>query len=136
MTVRPIYTYADVVSNTTKKEIGIGIQFMENGVFTSTYTTTSQTKNQLINYILTNPGERFFNPGFGSGIRALLFEPNTDLDAISDNLKEGIELYVQNIIVKDVITTSNTDSNTIFIKISYSINNQQDELTLALNTTT
>jgi len=136
MTVRPIYTYADVVSNTTKKEIGIGIQFMENGVFTSTYTTTSQTKNQLINYILTNPGERFFNPGFGSGIRALLFEPNTDLDVISDNLKEGIELYVQNIIVKDVITTSNTDSNTIFIKISYSINNQQDELTLALNTTT
>ena len=129
MTVRPIYTYADVVSNTTKKEIGIGIQFMENGVFTSTYTTTSQTKNQLINYILTNPGERFFNPGFGSGIRALLFEPNTDLDAISDNLKEGIELYVQNIIVKDVITTSNTDSNTMVIKISYSSNNQRDEVT-------
>jgi len=122
MAVRPIYRYADIVNNTTvKKEIGIGIQFLENGVFTSTYTTTSQTKNQLINYILTNPGERFFNPGFGSGIRALLFEPNTDLDDLSDTLREGIELYVQNISVSNVIATSDTDNNTIYIKISYSI---------------
>ena len=134
MTVRPIYKYEDVVKNTTKREIGIGIQFIENGVFTSTYTTTSQTKNQLINYILTNPGERLFDPGFGSGIRSLLFEPNTNLDTISDNLKEGIEAYVQNIIVKDVSAVSD-DNNVVYIQISYSINNQSDELTLALNTT-
>lgn len=134
MTVRPIYRYEDVVSNTTKREIGIGIQFVENGVFTSTYTTTSQTKNQLINYILTNPGERLFDPGFGSGIRALLFEPSTDLDIIADNLKEGIEAYVQNIIVNNVSAVSD-DNNVIYIQISYNINNQSDELTLALNTT-
>lgn len=134
MTVRPIYRYEDVVKNTTKREIGIGIQFIENGVFTSTYTTTSQTKNQLINYILTNPGEKFFDPGFGSGIRLLLFEPNTDLDIIADNLKAGIEAYVQNIIVNNVNAVSD-DNNIIYIQISYSINNQSDELTLALNTT-
>lgn len=135
MSVRPIYRYADVINtNTVKKEIGIGIQFVENGVFTSTYTTTSQTKNQLINYILTNPGERFFNPGFGSGIRALIFEPNTDLDTITSNLKEGIEMYVQNITVSNIESKSDIDNNTIYIKIYYSINNQQDELTLALNT--
>jgi phage baseplate assembly protein W len=134
MTVRPIYRYEDVVKNTTKREIGIGIQFIENGVFTSTYTTTSQTKNQLINYILTNPGERLFDPGFGSGIRSLLFEPNTNLDTISDNLKEGIEAYVQNIIVNNVSAVSD-DNNVVYIQISYTINNQSDELTLALNTT-
>jgi phage baseplate assembly protein W len=134
MTVRPIYRYEDVVKNTTKREIGIGIQFIENGVFTSTYTTTSQTKNQLINYILTNPGERLFDPGFGSGIRSLLFEPNTNLDTISDNLKEGIEAYVQNIIVNNVSAISD-DNNVVYIQISYIINNQSDELTLALNTT-
>ena len=134
MTVRPIYRYEDVVKNTTKREIGIGIQFIENGVFTSTYTTTSQTKNQLINYILTNPGERLFDPGFGSGIRSLLFEPNTNLDTISDNLKEGIEAYVQNIIVNNVSAISD-DNNVVYIQISYTINNQSDELTLALNTT-
>jgi phage baseplate assembly protein W len=134
MTVRPIYRYEDVVQNTAKREIGVGIQFIENGVFTSTYVTTSQTKNQLINYILTNPGEKFFDPGFGSGIRSLLFEPTTNLDTVADNLKEGIEAYVQNIIVKDINAVSD-DNNVVYIKISYSINNQPDELTLALNAT-
>ena len=41
MAVRPIYRYADVANNATiKKEIGIGVQFIENGIFTSTLTTT------------------------------------------------------------------------------------------------
>jgi phage baseplate assembly protein W len=133
MAVRPIYRYNDVTSNATiKKEIGVGVQFVENGVFTSTITTASQTKNQLINYLLTNPGERFFDPGFGSGIRALLFEPNTDLEVLTDTLKEGIERYVQNIIVNDVLATS--ENNTVYLNINYSINNQADELNIALTT--
>ena len=133
MAVRPIYRYNDVTSNATiKKEIGVGVQFVENGIFTSTITTASQTKNQLINYLLTNPGERFFDPGFGSGIRALLFEPNTDLEALTDTLKEGIERYVQNIIVNNVLATS--ENNTVYININYSINNQADELNIALTT--
>ena len=42
MAVRPIYRYNDVTSNATiKKEIGVGVQFVENGVFTSTITTAS-----------------------------------------------------------------------------------------------
>jgi phage baseplate assembly protein W len=133
MAVRPIYRYNDVTSNATiKKEIGVGVQFVENGVFTSTITTASQTKNQLINYLLTNPGERFFDPGFGSGIRALLFEPNTDLEVLTDTLKEGIERYVQNIIVNNVLATS--ENNTVYLNINYSINNQADELNIALTT--
>ena len=133
MAVRPIYRYNDVTSNATiKKEIGVGVQFVENGVFTSTITTASQTKNQLINYLLTNPGERFFDPGFGSGIRALLFEPNTDLEILTDTLKEGIERYVQNIIVNNVLATS--ENNTVYLNINYSINNQADELNIALTT--
>jgi hypothetical protein len=133
MAVRPIYRYNDITSNATiKKEIGVGVQFVENGVFTSTITTASQTKNQLINYLLTNPGERFFDPGFGSGIRALLFEPNTDLEVLTDTLKEGIERYVQNIIVNDVLATS--ENNTVYLNINYSINNQADELNIALTT--
>ena len=135
MTVRPIYRYADITSNTTiKKEIGVGVQFIENGIFTSTLTTTSQIKNQLINYILTNPGEIFFNPNFGSGIRQLLFESNVDLELISSNLKIGIESYVQNIIVNDVIATSDPNTNVIYINVDYKINNQQDELNIALTT--
>ena len=38
-------------------------------------------KRGIRNVLLTQNGERLFNPEFGSGIRNLLFEPMTDLTA-------------------------------------------------------
>jgi len=135
MSNRPVYRYSDISPNTTKqREIGIGVQFQPNSVFISTYTTKQQVKNQLINYILTNPGERFFQPYFGSGIRNILFQPEVDLEGLEGTLQQGIENYVQNIIVNSVnITTNTTRSNAINININYSINNITDELNVELN---
>ena len=136
MAVRPIYSYRDANTETSQsREIGIGIAFADKGVFTSTITTTQQVKNQLVNFILTNPGERLFDPYFGSGIKALLFEQNTDLDAIASQLQEKIELYVQNIRVKDVSMTGD-DSNNVFISITYSIFNQEDTLNVTITNET
>ena len=134
MSVRNIYQYSDLTQNSSlKREIGVGVQFIENGIFTSTYTTKDQTKNQLINYILTNPGEVLFNPTYGSGIRLILFEPNIDLDSLAENLKEGISNNVQNIVVKNVSANSDGNNN-VLISINYSINNQNDDLNIALTT--
>jgi len=36
-----------------------------NSIFNSTYTTTEQIKSNIINYVLTNKGERVLNPNFG-----------------------------------------------------------------------
>jgi hypothetical protein len=131
---RPVYSYNELTSSYSRqREIGISLQFQTPGVFTSTYTTTQQTKNQLVNYILTDPGERFFNPGFGSGIRGLLFQQNIDLFSLEENLKNGIERNVQNIIVKSVNITSLERTNTININILYSINNISDELNVQVN---
>ena len=92
MAQRTIYGYSDLTNSTIKKkEIGIGLDFLPNSVFTSTYTTNQSTKNQLINYLLTNPGERPFSPYFGAGLKSLVFEQNVDLDSLEDSLKEGIE---------------------------------------------
>ena len=134
MSVRNIYQYSDLTQNSSlKREIGVGVQFIENGIFTSTYTTKDQTKNQLVNYILTNPGEVLFNPTYGSGIRLILFEPNIDLDSLAENLKEGISNNVQNIVVKSVSANSDGNNN-VLISINYSINNQNDNLNIALTT--
>jgi len=131
MAQRTIYSYSDLTNTTTKKrEIGIGLDFLPNSVFTSTYTTNQSTKNQLINYLLTNPGELPFNPYFGAGLKNLVFEPNIDLDSLEDNLKEGIQNNVQNITVRDIIITG--QDNTVNIKIDYSINNITDELNIEL----
>jgi hypothetical protein len=60
--------------------VGVAIPFSSAGVFRSTYTTTEQIKSNIINYVLTNTGERVLNPNFGANLRAQLFEqitPNT-----------------------------------------------------------
>ena len=46
--------------NDTRPRVGIGVNipFNEGGVFTPNYTTADSIKNNLINYFLTNPGER------------------------------------------------------------------------------
>jgi outer membrane protein W len=134
MTTRPLYRYADIAAGTLKREIGISIQFQQPEVFMSTYTTTQQVKNQLINYILTNPGERMFQPYYGAGIRQGLFEQNQiDFSGLEETLKTGIEQNVQNIVVKSV-NTSSTGDNTINIGITYSINGIVDELNVEIAT--
>lgn len=134
MSQRPLYRYADIANGTIKREIGISVQFQQPEVFINTYTTTQQVKNQLINYILTNPGERMFQPYFGAGIRQMIFEQN-DLDFISleENLKLGIEQNVQNIIVNNINATSSGD-NTLSININYSINGIVDDLNVEVTT--
>jgi phage baseplate assembly protein W len=138
MSNRPVYSYNDISPNATKqREIGISVQFQPNSVFISTYTTKQQVKNQLINYILTNPGERLFQPYFGSGIKNLLFQQEVDLEGLEETLQQNIENYVQNIIVNSVnITTNTTRTNAINININYSINNITDELNVELNPST
>jgi hypothetical protein len=51
--------------------VGVDIPFDAPGVFRPNYTTKAAIKNNLINYFLTNPGERPLNPNFGGGLRAL-----------------------------------------------------------------
>ena len=57
-------------------KVAVGVTFPFDGpaVFNSSYTTKEQVKSNLINLLLTTPGERLMNPTFGVGIRNLLFE--------------------------------------------------------------
>ena len=70
--------------NDTRPRVGIGVNipFNEGGVFTPNYTTADSIKNNLINYFLTNPGERPGNPTFGGGLRAFIFSSISDLSLI------------------------------------------------------
>ena len=46
----------------TSTAIGVNIPFSAQNVFTSVYTTKEQTKYNLINFLLTDKGERPFSP--------------------------------------------------------------------------
>ena len=54
--------------------IGVKIPFDAENVFSSVYTTKDQIKYNIINFLLTDPRERVFNPTFVAGLRARLFE--------------------------------------------------------------
>ena len=44
----------------TKPRVAVGVRlpFSEPYVFSSTYTTQDQLKSNILNYLMTNPGER------------------------------------------------------------------------------
>jgi phage baseplate assembly protein W len=105
--------------------IGVSIPFNTPQVFTQTYTTQDQIKSNIINYILTDRGERVFNPTFGSNIRASVFEnitPNL-LKNLEITLNSDLSAYFPNVNFADVKITPNYDENSISIEIKYSLYN-------------
>jgi hypothetical protein len=58
--------------------IGVSLPFNADGVFNPTYTSTDQIRANLINFILTNKGERPMNTNYGSDLRKYLFSEITD----------------------------------------------------------
>ena len=114
--------------------LGITINFSTPQVFTKVYTTKDQVKNNLINYILTNNGERLFNYNFGSNITNQLFESITseNLESTLQNLSTSIVNNVPNITNLVVTYDTDIDNNAIYVKLSYQVFNQSDTLTLQL----
>ena len=103
--------------------IGLDLPFNANGVFRSTYQSKDAVKVNLVNYLLTNPGERIANPSFGAGLRSFVFEQITDgnLEFLEDKLTEDINNNIPNVNLQNVTVNGTADLNTVNIEIEYSI---------------
>ena len=112
--------------------VGVGLPFSSNQVFTTTYTTQDAIKTNLINFFLTGESERFFNPTFGAGIRAVLFDQMTvDIDdQVQGIIRSGLATWFPNVIVKEIRTQMQQDTNVYIVYLRYSIRNTSivDEL--------
>jgi phage baseplate assembly protein W len=117
--------------------IGVDLPFNGAGVFVLNYTTKDAIKNNLINFFLTNPGERPANPNFGAGLRNYIFtQINTNnLDFIKEDIQEKLNFNFPNIIVNSVEVLGQEDYNTINIIIKYSIANTRINDTIQLTFT-
>jgi len=115
--------------------IGVDIPFSEPGVFTPNYQTRDAVKNNLVNYLLTNPGERIQNPTFGAGIREYIFTQieTGNFDFIKKDLQTKINANFNNIRLEEINVFQNENENTININIDYSIPNTGINDTLELN---
>jgi len=120
-----------------QKNIAIGVSLPFNGPsgpFNKTYSTKDQTKSNLVNLLLTNKGERLFNPEFGADISNLLFEGiNEDLDStIIDLITSNVNLFMPEIQLGDIIINEDIDRNYISITINYKlkISGTSDQITV------
>ena len=114
---------------------GVDLPFSEPGVFTSNFQTRDAVKNNLINYLLTNPGERIQNPTFGAGLRKYIFTQieSGNFEFIKDDLQNKINNNFNNIQIDDILVFENENENTINIQIDYNIPNTGINDTLELN---
>lgn len=112
------------IDQNPRKAVGVALPFNAPSVFDSTFITKDAIRNNLINYLLTNPGERPLNPTFGAGLRNYVFEQilTENLNDIASRIESDINKYFPSI-QANVNVIPNYDYNTVFIDINYSITN-------------
>ena len=76
----------------SNKNVRIGVAFPlnETNLFQGTQTFKEQVKTNLINVLLTEPGERINEPNFGVGLKGLLFEQNINKEGLDDVINQQI----------------------------------------------
>lgn len=98
-------------------------------------------KGDLIQLLLTNPGDRVMLPTYGTPLRRLLFEPNTTFlaDAAKSAIIQAINTWEPRIVVESIEVENNATNvsfpsgdpkenleNFLFIKIKFSTFNNVD----------
>ena len=75
------------------------------------------------NIVLTTPGEKFFDPDFGSSVSEILFENVDDITAVSieDEIKSSLKNYEPRVELINVTVDPNFDQNQFDVIISYRI---------------
>ena len=94
----------------------------------------------LRNLVLTERGERPFQPNLGCGVNALLFEnmDSVTTSVVRDEIIQTIDNYEPRVSLIDVKVDADTDENELFITIQYQVIGAEirpQELTFALQPT-
>ena len=111
--------------------IGIDLPFYKGGsegYFASTKITLDAVRNNLINLLKTNRGERYFQPLLGLNLREFLFQPITvdTEDQIRADIVSTISTWLPFVEIRELNVSvdgnSEFDRNKIKIDITFSLN--------------
>tara|TARA_Y100001938_G_scaffold131085_1_gene187762 strand:+ start:525 stop:974 length:450 start_codon:yes stop_codon:yes gene_type:complete len=90
----------------------------------TTKTVVETLRQNLKTLILTNPGERVMEPGFGVGLEKFLFERFTESTyaSIQEELVNQVKTYMPQIAIKNFeVSTDGVDNSELRILIEYVI---------------
>jgi phage baseplate assembly protein W len=120
-----------------QKNIAIGVSLPfdgPSGPFNKTYSTADQIKSNLINLLLTNKGERLYNPEFGADLKTVLFEGITEdtTALIQDLVTTNVTFFIPEVQVNEVLVSPDQDTNTISVTVKYQliISGTSDQITV------
>ena len=84
---------------------------------------TSAIARSIRNIVFTSPGEKFFNPDFGSRVSESLFEnvDNVSALAIKDEIKSSIINFEPRVNLLNTVVVPNPDDNEMNVTIEYEI---------------
>ena len=91
--------------------------------FELTKTSFEQAEYNLTNLLLTQKGERVFQPEFGTTLRSICFEQVDDNlpETIETDIRNAVELWLPYIIINEIeVLTDEGNANKIYIQIKYS----------------
>jgi phage baseplate assembly protein W len=76
-------------------------------------------KNDILQLLLTSPGERRMRPSYGTKIRKFPFEPFTkeDINSLKDSIRNAITTFEPRVILKDILTNVNPDDSSLTISV-------------------
>ena len=98
----------------------VGVQ----GYFASTKTTVEAVKNNIRNLLLTNRGERVFQPLLGLNLRQFLFEqitPDT-VFAIQNDIRDTINLWLPFVLIENIqVDEDKANTNALVVKVDFRI---------------
>jgi phage baseplate assembly protein W len=95
----------------------------------------SSVKESIKNIVLTNKGERLFQPDFGCNINASLFE-NIDANTVvilKDDISKAIKTYEPRCVVRNVEILADLDTNNIQATVLFSVINSSNTTSLTID---
>lgn len=93
-------------------------------------------KNDILQLLLTSPGERSFRPDFGTAIKSSMFEPidSISTDDIRNTIITALQKFEPRVILNDIIVEAQPDKNQINIQLFCALTTAPNlQFTLELN---
>ena len=119
----------------TRVSVGIDLPFGRqpdgDGYFATTKTTMDAVKNDIRLLLLTQRGERLFQPRLGMNIRKFLFEQITDetVIQIENDIVDTFQTWLPFVELKDIrVDIGDQDKNQIKINITFNVKNAPTDL--------
>lgn len=122
------------IDRSKRNAIGFTLPFYNTQPFTSNFTTQQALKNNIINYMMTNKGERCLNPNFGADLRRQVFEAMQlgETTGLTDLISTLLTNQFPQINVINVTSDPDPSQNYVNIQIAYSFQNQVEVLNASI----